>query len=125
MEKEIAEARKELLSLKTGQTTRNDSFLAYVYHSENLYGRTWSSISMEFIPYTKNPENVICDFTVSSGQALQYNEQASIQYSATSCCRATYATPNDRWQSGLPNMSKFCYVTCQTNCRGELKITLN
>lgn len=125
MEKEIIEAKRELLDLKTSQSTRNDSFLTYVYYSDNLYGRTWSSISMEFIPYTKNIENVICDFTVSSGQAMQYNEQGNIQYSSTSCLRATYVGSNDVWKSGLPNMSKFCYIICQTNCRGELKITLN
>lgn len=125
MEKEIAEAKRELLDLKTSQDTKNDSFLVYVYYSENLYGKTWSSISMEFIPYTKNTSNVICDFTVSSGQAIQYNEQLNIHYDSTTCCKATYMTPNDLWQSGLPNMSKFCYVICQTNSRGVLKITLN
>lgn len=118
----ISQLEQEVTALKVIQNTQNDSYTFYAYQSENMYGQTWETLSIEFIPINNKVSNTICKFYACNGQAVQYIEY--VYQNPTNPLMATYDLSSD-WISGLPDWTKFFYVTCYSNCEGILRITKN
>lgn len=118
----VVKLERDLIKLKTNQKTQNDSFMYYSYQSENLVNRTWASIDVEFIPNGKKREDVVCRFIASDGTAVQTYEL--IAQSPTDSCKAVAGARTETYSSA-PSFMRFYYIICETNCKGELKLTFN
>lgn len=122
LSKRIVNLERDLAKIKTNQRTQNDSFEYYVYQSENLFERTWNSISVEFIPNGKPREDVVCKFIMSNGTEVQSYTLA--KQNPTDPCLATIDARGSIL-SNAPSFMRFYYVICESNCKGELKLTFN
>ena len=135
IEEKIDNIKKEILALKARQRTQNDSYEFYAYQSENLWGRYWDSISVEFIPYSRKKEDVVVSFDCSGGNIVQFNEvvtQTTIDPLKGECeIMANQAFPgqSDFWHGSqgqeYPDWAKYFYISCYSNCKGELRLTFN
>ena len=131
----VAQLKEEIRKIKTEQYSQNDSYGFYAYQSSNLWGQYWDTISVEFVPYSRQPKDVVVNFECAGGNIVQFNE--TVDQTSTNPLKGTVRTQahrasggqSDFWHGGqgqeFPDWAKYFYITCYSNCRGELRITLN
>ena len=124
IEEKIVKLQEDLLKIKKIQRSQNDSFKFYAFQSGNLWdslthGYPGTTLNIEFRPYSKPKEKVVCRFFVSDGSAIQYGADSLYNVDPTNHLKATYQFMGYDPPSAPPSFMRFCYIGCYTNCDGD------
>lgn len=110
----VHKIKEEVLGLKASQASQNDSYQFYLYRTDNLYVANSTQIyKIQFLPEAKTQDQVICMFRdfdmLANGSTGYCSPNDPLTYYFT---RQSYTTP--------PMSERKVYVTCISNCKGQL-----